>query len=130
MMVIPVDVSRAEGATQEGAFVTFVSQAQPPQHILFTSLHQFQQAQDAAPHGLGTIYQELAHEKGIVLGRMDVSAGLLSKASATLLVERLASLYLREERFVLPQTFNSKPEAFKFGAVLEVFGLTSHSTSI
>jgi hypothetical protein len=128
MMVVPLEVSRAEGATQQGAFVTFVSQAQLPQHILFTPLHQFQQqAGHVAPQGLATVYRELSPDKGIVLGRMDVS-GLLSKGSAALLVERVASMYLRDERFVHTQTFNRNPGAFQFGKVLDLFGFDARSS--
>lgn len=128
MMVLPLAVGRAEGATADEAFVTFVAQAQPPQHVLFTPVAEFQQhGAGAPPQGLATIYRELQAEKEVVLGRVDVTGGtVLSKAGAAALMQRLVELYMVDAGFAHARAFNAGPATFDFDGVLQFFG---HSTA-
>lgn len=129
MMVLPLPVPRSAGADTDGAFVTFVAQAQPPQHVLFTPVAEYQQHGAAAPpQALATIYRELQSEKEVVLGRVDVTGGaVLTKAAAAALMQRLVDLYMVDEGFAQARAFNARPQAFEFDAVLQFFG---HDASI
>lgn len=124
MMALPLARSSKEGGSGPGAFVTMVTQAQLPQHILITSAEDFkQQGAGASPHAVATLYAELQETKGVVLGRVDVvGASEFSKDTAARFVEELAGMYLADDRFDHVLKFNKQPDRFDFGAVCALFG--------
>jgi ATP synthase mitochondrial F1 complex assembly factor 1 len=119
MMVIPLPKVLENGATSaHGAFVTFLSQAQLPQHLLITSLADYQShGPSAAPHLVVTVFSELAGSKDLVLLRGDIVSPVMitGKADASCLLDRFLALYCTSDwfdHFVL--TFNKSPSRFEF----------------
>lgn len=126
LSVYPLARTVDDGATHDGAFVTMFSQFQAPQHVLITTVPDYQQhGPGAKPHAVVTVYRELAEGKGIVLARVDVvSRAVLDKSSAQTLVLALAEMYLRDDRFGVVQKFNEQPAAFDFDALLDFAGIS------
>jgi ATP synthase mitochondrial F1 complex assembly factor 1 len=122
MMVVPVPKPPACEPPRP-AFVTFVAQAQLPQHILITSVADYRQhGASAAPHLVVTLYTELAASKGLVMLTADiVSHVMLTKGDGARLVERFLQLYSKKEWYALVKQFNEAPNEFDFNEVLSLW---------
>jgi hypothetical protein len=128
MMMIPLRKSRERGGETDTSFVTILSEVQMPQHALFTSLADYQTS--AMPQAIMTIYQELAKEKDLILGRFDVVDGrVISGDESHSLVMGFLDLYIKDNLFEHVKNFNHNSSAFcseyssaSFDAILEHFG--------
>ncbi|KAI9034533.1 ATP11 protein-domain-containing protein [Hyaloraphidium curvatum] len=111
---------------RDKGFEFFLLQFQPPQQILFTSLHAYQTlGPSCRPYLTLTLYPDLLDAKGIALMRGEVDAEVLGKQMG---VEeaRMLALYMQayyvepnERKKELLRTFHQEPAKFNYQDVLD-----------
>lgn len=100
-------------------------QAQLPQHLLLTTVEDFQaRGADASCQFMVTFYPELAASKDVVLARGDIlNRALLEFEEAQALLPAMCDLYLNDGAYAHVRAFNHSPATFVFDDVLDHFGI-------